>query len=174
VTIPKQGVQSGPVPPKGVDRGSLLIALLVASVIMVFLFIGTGGPEIKPAGGSIVTVQQPSGWDKVKSTVGLGETAPEPRGETPGRNLAEGLRLSPQNRDGYAAGYVVGADTSAAIFALTRFRSGDVVMTMDGRPLNPTRLVALGDELSLLDAVDVTFERDGVMRKRTINLRPQG
>lgn len=174
MTNPKQGVDANPVPPQGVDRVPLLVAVLIASATIILLIARTGGQEIKPAAESIVIVQQPSGWDRLQRAVGLGEAQPEPRGDTPGRNLAEGLHLSPRTLDGDVVGYVVGEETNATALALTRFRSGDVVMTMDGRPLDPTRVEGLGDELSLLDAVDVTFIRDGVMRKRTINLRSQG
>ena len=60
---------------------------------------------------------------------------------------------------------------NAALLTKAGFRSGDVVMAMDERPLDPARIKGLGDELSLLDAVEVSFLRDGTMRKRVIDLR---
>ena len=156
----------------GEDRVWLLIILLIGSALVALLFVGPDGEEIRPERDGLVTVQQPSGWDKVRRAVGLGESLPAPRGDTPGRQIGEGLRLAPQTFNGEVIGYVIGADTDAALLAKAKFRPGDLLMTMDGRSLDQARIEALGDELSLLDAVEVTFMRDGATRKRVVNLRP--
>jgi hypothetical protein len=170
----RRSVDAPPVPPQGTDRGSLAVVLLVVVIVVGLFVIGTGGQEVRPLAGSVVTIQQPSGWDKLQSAVGLDEPVPEPRGDTPGRRMADGLRLDPRTYEGDLVGYEVRLDTHPAALALTRLRPGDVILDMDGQPLDPDRIDALGDELSLLDAVDVTFLRDGATRKRVINLRSAG
>ena len=158
-------------PSEGQDRGLALAAFLIVSVLVTLLIVGIGGgQEVRPDRDSLVTVQQPSGWDKLRSAVGLGETLPPPRGDTPGRRLGEGLRLVPHALEG-EVGYVVTSETETALLTKAGFRPGDVVMEMDERPLDPARIKGLGDELSLLDAVEVSFLRDGTMRKRVIDLR---
>ena len=165
------------VPSEGHDRGLALVTLLIASALIIFLFVGIGDQEVRPERDSLVTVQQPSGLDKLRNAVGLEGSLPPPRGDTPGRRLGEGLRLAPRALEG-EVGYVITNETDAEVFAKARFRPGDVLMTMDGRPLDPARIDGLGDELSLLDAVEVSFLRDGQMRKRVIDLladrRPGG
>lgn len=157
-----------PSPPKGWGQGLALAALLLASVLATLLIVGIGRREVRPDSDRLVTVQQPSALDGVGNAAGPSEIPP-PRGDTPGRRLGEGLRLVPRPLEGEVA-YVVTAETDAALLAISKFRPGDVVMTMDGRPLDPARIEALGDELSLLDQVEVTFLREGAMRKRVIDL----
>lgn len=164
-------VPGRPASSEGQDRGLALAALLIASVLVTLLIVGIGRQEVPPDHDGLVTVQQPSAWEKLENAVGLGQPLRPPRGDTPGRRLGEGLRFVPRALEG-EVGYAITAETDAELLAKSRFRPGDVVMAMDGRPLDPARIDGLGDELSLLDAVEVSFLRDGAMRKRVIDLRP--
>jgi general secretion pathway protein C len=57
----------------------------------------------------------------------------------------------------------------AAVFR-SGLRPGDILVDLDGRPLEPARMKGLGDELSLADSLEVTYQRDGQIRKRVIDL----
>lgn len=162
---------ASPFPPRGEQRGLPFIILAGASAVTVMLLFGGASQEVRPERDGFVTVPPATAWEKVQAAVGLGEPAPEPSADTPGRRLAEGLRLRPMHTQGRIGGYVIGGDSNADVLALTRLRRGDVLVAVDDGSLDADRIANLGDELSLLDAVEVTFIRAGATRKRTIDLR---
>lgn len=89
----------------------------------------------------------------------------------PGRRLGEGLVLAPRTIKGFVAGYVVSPESDAAVLSAARLRSGDMLIDLDGRPLGSARIATLGDEFASVDSVEVTYLRDGQIRKRVIELK---
>lgn len=87
---------------------------------------------------------------------------------TPGRRLAEGLALAPRAVGTEGGGWVIMPDSDTGVLATHKLRAGDVLHDMDGAPLDETRIRGLGDELAVADAVEITFERQGQMRKRQL------
>ena len=59
-------------------------------------------------------------------------------------------------------------DSDADMLAQHDLRVGDVILDMDQQPLTPQRIEALGGELGLLDAVEISFMRDGQMRSELL------
>lgn len=91
-------------------------------------------------------------------------------GDSPGRRFAQSLQLTPQQIEGRQAGYVIAAASDADWLSRTKLRTGDMLVDLDGRALDPVRVAQLGDELAAADAVEVTFLRGGQLRKRQISL----
>lgn len=87
---------------------------------------------------------------------------------TTGRDFAETLALAPASAGRMGRGYVITADSNAGMLAGHKMRVGDVILDMDGKPLDPARIAALGTELGQFDAVEVTFVRQGQMRHRLL------
>lgn len=107
---------------------------------------------------------------------GQGSAAPAPGTaaasgvETPGRRFASLLTLQPWREGDRLIGYVITAETPADALAATGLRQGDILLDLDGRPLGPDRVAALADELAGADSLELTFERQGQLRKRTVDL----
>lgn len=85
--------------------------------------------------------------------------------------LAEGLVLEPRFIDGRVAGYLVSPKSSPPILAAAKLRPGDFVIEVDSRPLHAATIGELWRDLPEADSVEFTFQRDGHIRKRVINLR---
>ena len=161
-----------PRPVDGVaDPDPKVAAALVAGLIVValLLLVGISGERVTSGGDHVVTVQglapaarseQPAVTDDVP-----------PRGDTPGRRLGERLVLAPRTVGG-RAGYAIGEDSDSAVLTDARLRVGDVLFEIDDRTLDSGRIAALGDELSVLDRVEITLERDGLTRSQVIDLTP--
>ena len=140
--------------------GCIVLALVMAAIGREM----TGSP-----GRPLVTVQGlPAAAGPAGEGGALGSI--EPQGDSGGRRLGDALVLSPHMFRGQIAGYVVSRESSAPIVARARLRPGDILMEVDGQPLDPRRVGALADELSLLDRVEVTVERKGQVRTLMIDL----
>jgi hypothetical protein len=136
---------------------------------MVMLLTGITAEDIIGSRDRLITVESVAGSNSTNSSDPSVPLAP--RGDTPGRRLGERLVLTPHLVNGHLVGYAIAPATDAVLLEAVKLRAHDVLLDLDGRPLNPARIRTLGDELSLLDRVEVTFERDGQMRKRVIDFR---
>lgn len=92
-------------------------------------------------------------------------------GAEAGRRFAQSLALAPRTPGVADAGFVITAQSNAALLAQHQLRVGDVLLTMDGQPLDAARIAALGDELAAFDRLEVSFERGGQRRNRQLVLR---
>lgn len=92
-------------------------------------------------------------------------------GDEAGRRFAQSLALAPRTPGVTDAGFVITAQSDAALLAQHQLRVGDVLLTMDGQPLDAARITQLGDELAAFDRVEVSFERGGQRRNRQLVLR---
>ena len=88
-------------------------------------------------------------------------------GATMGREFTESVDLA-TSPSPLGPAFVITGESDAGFLARYKLRQGDILMDMDGRPLDSARLAALSRELATLDAVEVTFMREGQMRKRLI------
>ena len=52
-------------------------------------------------------------------------------------------------------------------------RPGDVLVAIDNLPLDAGRMAGLGDELAVLDKVEIAYERNGVVEDRPVKFRPR-
>ncbi|MDP3673992.1 MAG: hypothetical protein Q8R44_02680 [Novosphingobium sp.] len=84
-----------------------------------------------------------------------------------GRRFAQALVIVPR-ASGAGSGFVIGPQSESATLAGHKLRVGDVLLTIDGRPLDSARIQNLGDELSAFDAVEVRYERAGQIRNRLL------
>lgn len=145
------------------------LALIAVTVVLLIAWIWLGSLG---SSGRERRAGDPA-WDRAYD--GLLDGAPSSGGvvvrdSAPGRKLVEGLLIAPRQAGG-AGGYVIATASDPAVLAQAKLRPGDVLLDIDGRPLDPARLGALAEELAPADAVEVTFERDGQLRKRLIDLR---
>lgn len=86
----------------------------------------------------------------------------------PAALLAEaGLR--PRTEGGRITGYTVIPRGGGRLLRESGLQSGDVLVAVDGNPLNPERLAELESELARRDEVRLTVERGG--RAQTLTLR---
>ncbi|MDR7101259.1 hypothetical protein [Croceicoccus sp. BE223] len=88
-------------------------------------------------------------------------------GATMGREFTESVDLA-TNPSPMGPAFVITEASDAGFLERYKLRKGDILMDMDGRPLDSARIAALPRELATLDAVELTFMRDGQMRKRLI------
>lgn len=147
--------------------GVVLLALLIGCALLTFVTLGLDG-ELGSDDTPFVTAQQ-------SGPVASNRPPPPgfvpPRGDTPGRRVGEGLALRPSSGSGSDfPGYLVTSDSDPAILAQTRLQVGDILTEIDGSPLDPERIKRLGDELSVVDRLEFTFERGGMSRNRTVDL----
>lgn len=92
-------------------------------------------------------------------------------GAEAGRHFAQGLALAPRTPGVTDAGFVITAQSDTALLTQHQLRVGDVLLTMDGQPLDAARIAALGDKLAAFDRIEVSFERGGQRRNRQLVLR---
>jgi len=156
-------------------RWPLRIAILLAMLLAALLLWSRSGPEQMQDAAGHATASAPAddpAWDPGSAWAGASALAPGRQAEaTPSRRLGDGLVLAPHMIEGRLAGYVVAAASDEAALAGARLQPGDLLLDMDGRQLDQGRMAGLGDELALADSVEVTFERDGQIRRRVIDLR---
>ena len=161
---------AGPLSSSESDGSVAAVALIVTcAVIALLLLFEVGGGERSAVGGDRpVTVDDlPAA---TRSSTDLAVTGGiQPRGDTPGRRLGERLVLTPATVEG-RAGYAIAPASDALVLAKARLRAGDVLFEIDDLALDPGRIGTLGDELSVLDRVEVTYQRDGLVRSQVIDL----
>ena len=164
---PRPAARTAPL--RGRDSGLALGAFLFAIALITLLLIGIAKESVWPDRPATVTVQNASAGVQRSGAGELGTTLAA-RGDTPGRRLGEGLVLAPRMIEDRVAGYVITAASDAAELSKAKLRPGDMLIDLDDRPLAPTRIRSLGDELSRADSMEVTYERDGQIRKRVVDL----
>ncbi|MGY1425140.1 type II secretion system protein N [Lysobacter sp. A289] len=77
-------------------------------------------------------------------------------------STATGLIESP------GGGYAITAGASAALMRPAGLRPGDVVLSVNGRPLDPARLAGLRDELKGQAQLTIQYQRDGKTHTTTL------
>lgn len=160
---------AGPTPAGEADRSVAAVALLVILVVVALLLVAGIAGDRRPAGGDqMITVDAVPAGNASATDVSPTGGVP-PRGDTLGRRLGERLVLAPRTVNG-RAGYAIAPASDAAVLARTQLRTGDILFEIDDRPLDPQRIRTLGDELSVLDRVEVHLERDGLVRSKVIDL----
>jgi hypothetical protein len=153
--------------PSGRGLGLAAIAALVACALLVLVAIRFADRPVHPRTDANRDKSSGPAWtDLFGDARQRGTAGPA----TPGRRLAEDLVLAPHMIEGRLAGYVVTATSGAAAVSAAGLRPGDVLIDLDGRPLEPARIDGLADELSLADSLEVTYQRDGHIRRRIIDL----
>ena len=65
-------------------------------------------------------------------------------------------------------GYEITAGASAALLRTAGLRPGDVVLSVNGRPLDPARLAGLQDELKGQSRLSIQYQRDGKTHTTTL------
>ncbi|GAB2619556.1 type II secretion system protein N [Novilysobacter erysipheiresistens] len=65
-------------------------------------------------------------------------------------------------------GYTITPGVRAAMLRPTGLRPGDVVLSVDGRPLDPARLAGLRDELKGKSQLTIQYRRDGKTHTTTV------
>lgn len=153
--------------PSGRGLGLAAIAALAGCALLVLVAVRfTDRPVQPPSDATTEGSSGPAWTDLFGDARQRGTAGPA----TPGRRLAEDLVLAPHMIEGRLAGYVITATSGAAAASAAGLRPGDVLIDLDGRPLEPARIDGLGDELSLADSLEVTYQRDGHLRRRVIDL----
>lgn len=149
------------------------IALLIIPALLTgLLLVGIEKDWVGFGGRPPVTVRQSADGNRPQTARPASGTAAWPAtGESRGRMLADGLSLEPEFTNGRIAGYRISEKSSAPILAAAKLRPGDILFEADGRPLDPSRLGELRRELARADSIELTFERNGQIRKRVIDLR---
>jgi hypothetical protein len=154
-----------------VDHSVAALGLLAGCILLVLLFVfGMTGDAVVPEDRRIIAVQ-PGQVASPSATAPAGVVGSVSQASTSGRRFGEGLSLFSRGGSGLTGGFVIGPGSSPLVLSAARLRVGDVLTDVDGRPLDQTRIASLGDELETLDRLEFTFERDGQVRNRTIELR---
>lgn len=113
----------------------------------------------------------PSSWNDAVAA-GAGAAGPAPQASAaPGRALIEAIELRPRLSDGRVTGYIVKPKGDAAMLTRAGLRPGDVLLGVDGRELDESRIGRLADEIGDLDDVEIVYERNGELRDRLLVFR---
>jgi len=162
---------AGPGPLEERDWGLTAIALLVTSALLtVFLLVSIDKDWVNFGERPPVTVQSSPEGPRAAGSLGVTAKWPDPDSNL-GRMLADGLVLAPRMLDGRVAGYLITPHSEEPILSAAKLRPGDIVIEMDGRPLDDARIGELRRELAGADSVEITLQRNGHIRKRVIDLR---
>jgi hypothetical protein len=155
---------------QGQDRGTASLVLLGTCILIALLLVfGLGGSRVLPGAAAPVTI----GQGEQVSPFGTGNSlliGSQGRREHVGRALGEGLKLAPRTARGEVIGYVIREGSAETALDAGRLQVGDMLTSIDDRPLDETRVRTLGQELSAFDRVEIRFERNDRPRKRTIQL----
>ena len=146
------------------------LALLIAlALFAAYRLIGAVGSDHSLAGSDdYVLVRSTGQTATAEGTLPGAATTTDPNMMTSGLLLAEGLTLAPARIGPAAQGYAITPDSDPDMLAQHDLRVGDVILDMDQQPLTAQRIEALGGELGLLDAVEISFMRDGQMRSEML------
>ncbi|WP_066560690.1 hypothetical protein [Croceicoccus bisphenolivorans] len=144
------------------------LALLagVAVIAALVMLSGMGSGNMDGRGHGFVLLPEsgdPSRPGAVRST-----DSPGSAGATLGREFAMGLDLAVKSAGPGNSGYVITPRSDAGSLTRHKLRVGDIVMDMDGRPLDAGRIKSLPDELGQLDAVEVSYMRNGQWRNELV------
>lgn len=162
---------TGPDPLEERDWGLAGILLLVTSAsLTVFLLVSIEKDWVNFGERPPVTVQSSSNGPRTAGPGGGSAQWPDPDGNL-GQMLADGLVLSARVIDGRVAGYLITPHSEEPILSAAKLRPGDILIDVDGRPLDDARIGELRRELADADSVDITLQRNGHIRKRVIDLR---
>ena len=84
-------------------------------------------------------------------------------------NLMAQATLRPRMRGARVDGFTVAATGDGATLRAAGLRSGDVILAVNGQPLDSLeRIAALRDQLSDSDSAEIRFERGGVVQTSTV------
>lgn len=140
-----------------------LLGVAVALCVAAMLLFALGADDNRVDGEKFVLLPGGGAPDGTQPTA-------HPTGGLPnaGRRFAETLAVVPRAVSLPDAGYVISNRSDPAVLAEQRLRVGDVLLTMDGRPLDDARLRNLANELAEFDAVEISYERSGQVRNRLL------
>ena len=145
------------------------LALLIAlALFAAYRLIGAVGSDHSLAGSDDYVLVRSTGQTATAEGTLPGAATTDPNMMTSGLLLAEGLDLAPAKLGPATQGYAITRDSDPDTLAQHDLRVGDVILDMDQQPLTPQRIEALGGELGLLDAVEISFMRDGQMRSEML------
>lgn len=93
--------------------------------------------------------------------------AAAPAAADPARLIASGLR--PRMQGVRLNGFTIAADADASALEAAGLAAGDVILAVNGQPLDrPDRIAALRSQLTDAASAEIRFERDGEVRTTTI------
>lgn len=148
------------------QRFYLGFILLAALALCATAWLAGAGLNERSPGGNGLVVLPASGAPPAPGQV---RASGVPSGNAvSGRLFGEGLVLAPRVAGVAGDGFVITAQSDAAMLARHGLRVGDTLMSLDGRPLDYARISMLGDELAVFDAVEVSYERAGQVRHRLL------
>lgn len=168
MTKPGEHARAGPARADGPGGVLLLVALLAVAGSAGLLLLDPGATTVAPRKGVAVTAGQPG-----SALGGAGDSyrlPDEARAGRLGQRLGSALVLVPRTVDGRVAGYAISDRTDGAILGEAKLRAGDMLVEVDGSALGPAAAAALGERLASADAVELTFVRNGQIRRRLIDL----
>lgn len=150
---------------------------LAAAVVVVALLAGLLWPEPRATGAHVeraatIREEQGSAWDAAIISFRRDDRPrPARADDMPGQAPLAAIRLAPHVVDGEVAGYALAPGELPPALASAGLRSGDVLTTVDGLPLDADRARRLADEFGGLDDVEVTYLRGGEPRDTLIVFR---
>jgi len=161
-----------------IDRSSISVRLPDDSIVRLELASATE-PDRVTAGGGAPPAGPPVAadpWaDRVRA-VGADRYEIDRRliqelvGSGAGRQV-KGVRIAPVTRDGALAGLRVSAARDGSVARALGLAPGDVIESIDGRPVTPDRLMELYGRIGELHRVELGVERTGARRTLGYDLR---
>lgn len=150
--------------------GGRLVALIVVLALAVAALLWSAYSTRSESGRTdgIIVVPGTAATNGAQSPQAIGTEAG--RADTPGARFGAQLGLVPSYSNDRLLGYAISADADPELLARTKLREGDLLLDIEGSALDPQRVGALAEELAQADAVEISFEREGQLRKRTIDL----
>lgn len=160
-----------PAPAPQFSRLAVLLTIAAALLAVIALAVWTAGDDAPSAGpGSAITIGPGGGPAPLAAPAPGDLPAALASGNTAGQALASALNLQPHVVDRRLIGYVIAPGSDQAVLDTAGLRTGDLILDLDGAPLDPQRIANLPAELSQFSAIDITYERDGQARKKLIDL----
>lgn len=158
---PFRPVATAPTPqPPSRRRLATLAAIAVLTGLLAVALRPAPADPRRPAASQIVFGER-SAWDDAIAAI-AGNRATPPRGQTP----KAGLALAPSG-----GGYVITSKSLPAPLVDAGLRTGDVLVSVDGQPLDDDRAAHFADDLGTFDDLEVTFRRGGELRDTLIVIR---
>lgn len=145
------------------------VPIIVLCVLLALLALSSGmGEPVRVAQDPLVTVGDIApGAPRADAATPSGASAGEPLRNS----LAQALVLTPHRDPDGTLAQAVTAGSNAQVLAKARLRVGDVIYEVDDQPVDERRIGSLAAELSVLDRVEITFKRNGMVRSRVLDLQ---
>ncbi|MGQ4658978.1 type II secretion system protein N [Lysobacter sp. F6437] len=125
-------------------------------------------PPLATAGAAPAATTLPAGNPTVAAPPAVPAVAAPP-GATTTSPATPGQSPSPTDPAGSTGnGYVITPGVRAALLRPAGLRPGDVVLSVNGRPLDPARLAGLRNELKGQNQLTIQYRRDGQTHTTTV------